>query len=108
MLKTRVITALVLLAILLALLSVNSFPVFAIAATVFFAAAVWESFRLFGSKHPIVGAAVWTAAFIFLAFRSVFSDVALLFVVCASIWAVRLTPSLQSVCHRSMVLAIVF
>ncbi len=94
MLKTRVITALVLLAILLALLAVNSFPVVAIAAAVFFAAAAWESFRLFGSKHSMIGALAWTAAFIFLAFGGVFSNAVMLFAVCAAIWAIRLGPSL--------------
>lgn len=94
MLKTRVITALALLAFLLALLVANSFPAIAIATALFFAAAAWESFRLFGSRHPIIGAAIWTAAFIFLAFKGVFSDAAVLFAVCVAMWAVRLTPLL--------------
>jgi len=94
MLRTRVITALVMLAIMLALFSLNSFPVIAIAATCMFAAASWESFRLFGSKHPEVGAAIWAAAFAFLAYTSHASDVAMLFAVCVAIWVVRLTPAL--------------
>jgi phosphatidate cytidylyltransferase len=94
MLKTRVITALVLLAILLALLSAKSFPAVAIAAAIFFAAAAWESLRLFGSKHPMLGAALWTAAFLFLAFTNAFSEATLLFALCVAIWAIRLAPSL--------------
>lgn len=94
MLKTRVITALVLLAILLVLLASNSFPVVVIAAAAFFAAAAWESFRLFNSKHPIIGAAIWTATFIFLAFGGAFSSALALFAVCVAIWVIRLGPSL--------------
>jgi phosphatidate cytidylyltransferase len=95
MLKTRVITAVVLLVILLAILSVNSFPVFAVAATVFFAAAMWEGYRLFDNKLPVFGAAIWTAAFAFLAFRGVFTQSLLLYWLCAAIWGLRLAPSLK-------------
>lgn len=93
MLKTRVITALVLLAIVLALLFSESFTAFALVVAVFFAAAAWESFRLFDSKHPVIGAALWTAAFAYIAFKGVFADIRLL-AVCVAIWAVRLSPSL--------------
>jgi phosphatidate cytidylyltransferase len=93
MLRTRVITALVLLAVLLALLFLNSFPVFALVAAIFFAAAVWESFRLFESKRSIVGASIWTLAFVLVAFNRAFFD-AWLFGLCVAIWAIRLAPSL--------------
>ena len=94
MLKTRVITALVLLAILLALLFSHSYPAVAVAVTVFFAAAAWESFRLFGSNYPDVGAALWTAVFAYIAFKGVVVDAIALFGVCVAIWAIRLAPSL--------------
>ena len=94
MLRTRVITAVVMLAVLLALFSLNSLPVIVVASACLFAAASWESFRLFGNKHPIVGAAIWAAAFAFLAFSGRASDVVTLFAVCVAIWAVRLTPAL--------------
>lgn len=94
MLKTRVITALVLLALLLALLYFNSFPAFALATAVFFAAASWESFRLFKSNHPILGAIIWTAAFSFLVFGNVAFNAKVLFGLCVAIWALRLVPSL--------------
>jgi phosphatidate cytidylyltransferase len=94
MLKTRVITALVLLAILLALLFSQSFTAIALVVTLFFAAAAWESFRLFDSKFPAVGAALWTAAFAFIAFKGVVADAIALFAVCVAIWTVRLAPSL--------------
>lgn len=93
-LRTRVITALVLLAILVAILFSQSFPVFVIAATVFYAAAAWESFRLFKVKHPITATALWTAAFVFTVVQEGLLGAPLLFALCVAIWAVRLFPSL--------------
>ena len=94
MLKTRVITALVLLVVLLVLLFLNSFPAFAVVAAIFFAAASWESFRLFRSQRPLLGAAIWTALFAWIAFQGVAVDVRLLAGLCCAIWAVRLVPAL--------------
>lgn len=94
MLKTRVITAFVLLAILLAVIFSKSFIVFAVVAALFFAAAIWECFRLFNGKHPIVGAVIWTAAFGFLIIRNDFSSASVFFGLCVAIWVVRLVPSL--------------
>jgi CDP-diglyceride synthetase len=59
MLKTRIITALVLLAVLLPVLYFNNYTAFAVVATVFFGAAVWECFRLFNpgtEQGPVVAA----------------------------------------------------
>lgn len=94
MLKTRIITALVLLAVFVAVLAVDSYPVFAVATAIFFAAAAWESFRLFDNKAPIIGAATWTIAFGYLILRGAFLDSAILFWLCVLVWALRLTPSL--------------
>jgi phosphatidate cytidylyltransferase len=94
MLKTRIITAVILLVLLLALLYLNSYPAVVIACGVFFGAAAWEEQRLFGSKQALVGAALWTAAFLYLAFARTPPDAVVLFGVCVAIWAVRLTPSL--------------
>lgn len=94
MLKTRVATALVLLALLLSVLFSRSFAFFAIVTAVFFAAAAWESFRLFGNKHPVLGATLWTAAFAFILFQGELRNAVVLFGLCAAIWALRLAPSL--------------
>jgi phosphatidate cytidylyltransferase len=94
MLKTRVITALVLLVVLLWTLFSGSFAVFFVVTAAFFAAAAWESFRLFHGRHPLIGAALWTAAFAFLAFKGDFSRSTPLFALCAAIWVIRLGPSL--------------
>ena len=97
MLKTRVITALVLLAIVLAVIFSKLFLVFSIVATLFFVSAIWESFRLFGSRHPVVGALLWGTVFGLLMARierSGFPEAVLFFGLCTAIWLIRLTPSL--------------
>ncbi|HEY8609466.1 MAG TPA: phosphatidate cytidylyltransferase [Noviherbaspirillum sp.] len=95
MLRTRVITAVVLLVVLLAVLYSKSFILIAAVAAAFFAAAAWECFRLFRNNRPLLGAIVWTVAFLFIIFRGDPSGANLLFMLCAAIWAVRLAPSLR-------------
>lgn len=94
MLKTRVMTALVLFVLLLAVLFSGSFEIFAIVVAIFFAAAMWECFRLFSSTHPLVGAGIWTIAFCLVLFNQQQFASSLLFVFCAAIWALRFLPSL--------------
>lgn len=94
MLKTRVITALVLLAILLLVLYSGSDLFFVLVVTAFFGAAAWESFRLFHSPRPILGAVIWAAAFLFIVLPGKLSNATLLFGLCAAVWGVRLAPSL--------------
>lgn len=95
MLRTRVVTALVLLAVLLLVLFLNSLLIFTAVTAVFFAAAIWESFRLFGGRYPLVGTGLWTMAFLFVIFRGGYAQAVLLFGLCVAIWAIRLTPSLM-------------
>jgi phosphatidate cytidylyltransferase len=99
MLRTRVATALVLLAVLLSVAFSKSFLFFAVVAAIFFAAAAWESFRLFGNRFPVLGAILWTVAFawilyLFLLYGGTVPGLNQLFVLCVAIWALRLTPSL--------------
>ena len=98
MLGTRVITAVVLLVVLLALLASNSILAVAVAAGVFLAAATWEASRLFKSRHPIVVAAMWTVLFAVALARQVHvtqRPLMTLMMVCVLIWAIRLAPSLR-------------
>ncbi|RJF95399.1 phosphatidate cytidylyltransferase [Noviherbaspirillum saxi] len=95
MLKTRVITALVLLALLLSVLFSKSFTFFAAVAAAFFAAAAWESFRLFQVRQAIVGALIWTGAFLYLLYKGDAASTRLLLMLCVAIWAIRLTPALK-------------
>ncbi|MBO9535691.1 phosphatidate cytidylyltransferase [Herbaspirillum sp.] len=94
MLKTRVITALILLAILLPILYFDYFPAFAMAVLVFFAAGAWECFRLFKSPRPAVWAVVWTLAFSVILFFSGLPSVRPLYVLCVVLWAIRFAPAL--------------
>jgi phosphatidate cytidylyltransferase len=95
MLKTRVATALVLLAVLLSVLYSQSFVFFALVAALFFAAAAWESFRLFHNRQPVFGAALWSGAFLFLVFKGDTASARLLCGLAVAIWAIRLAPSLK-------------
>ncbi|MDB5934467.1 MAG: phosphatidate cytidylyltransferase [Massilia sp.] len=97
MLKTRIITALVLLAVLLPVLYFNNPTAFALVVTVFFGAAVWEGFRLFnpGSKNALVISLFWTAAFCYAFFFAAQRSVLFWFAISALIWALRLAPSLR-------------
>lgn len=94
MLKARVITALVLLAVLLPVLYSNSFVAFILLVTTFFAAACWENFRLFNRRHPVIGAGIWTSAFIFLAFNGNSGSTLWLFGICVACWVFFFVPSL--------------
>jgi len=94
MLKTRVITALVLLAVLFLVLFSQSFVFFASMTAVFFFAASWESLRLFRSRFPLFGAALWTSAFLLILFKGDVGLATLLSGVCVAAWVVRLAPSL--------------
>lgn len=94
MLKTRVITAAVLLLILLAALYSGSRLVFSAVLIVFYAGAAWESARLFGKASPVFNAAMWSIAFAIVVAGQYFVEMTLLFALCAAIWAIRLGPSL--------------
>ncbi len=94
MLKTRIITAIILLAVLLSVLFSQSFIFFALVATAFFGAAAWECFRLFQNQRPVIGAILWSVVFVFIVVQGDLSRVNLLFGLCAAVWAFRLTPSL--------------
>ncbi|UMR29788.1 phosphatidate cytidylyltransferase [Massilia sp. MB5] len=96
MLKTRIITALVLLAVLLPALFLNYFPVFAAVLTVFFAAAAWESFRLFGNKRPLLVAAFWTVAFAYTFLHAGGHSAAKFWLLLSLlIWLLRFIPTLK-------------
>jgi phosphatidate cytidylyltransferase len=98
MLKTRILTALVLLAVLLPVLYSNNFTAFAVVVTAFFGAAIWETFRLFNptSSKAIVVALFWTAAFAWTFF---FNDNGMAqtfwFVISLLAWVLRFVPSLK-------------
>lgn len=94
MLRTRIITAAVLLVVLAAVLYSGSWLAFAVLTGLFFAVASWECLRLFGYKSPLAGTVIWTAAFVWLVYSGSFNQSMVLPGICLAIWALRLAPSL--------------
>jgi len=97
MLKTRIITALVLLAVLLPVLYSNNYMAFAVVASVFFGAAIWECFRLFnpGNKRAILIAVVWTIVFAYTFFGRPQANPTFWFGIGVVLWLLRFAPSLK-------------
>jgi phosphatidate cytidylyltransferase len=97
MLKTRILTALVLLAILLPVLWLNHYLAFAVIATVFFTAAIWESFRLFKNAQALLIALFWSAAFVYTFFFGAgLAQPNVWFMLCIAIWFIRFVPALAT------------
>ena len=69
MLRTRVITALILLAVLLGVVWTGSVLLFKLVLVIFFGAAQWESARLFKGRMPVLSAVIWSAILLFLLVR---------------------------------------
>jgi len=97
MLKTRIITALVLLAVLLPVLYSNNYTAFAVVASIFFGAAIWECFRLFnpGTNRATIIALAWTAMFGYAFFIRAPGDPTFWFAIGVLLWALRFTPTLK-------------
>ncbi|WP_440962509.1 phosphatidate cytidylyltransferase [Massilia sp. GER05] len=96
MLRTRVITAVVLLAILLPVLYFNNYTAFAVVATVFFGAAIWECFRLFNPEthNAHVIALVWAAVFAISVFTG-HTNLSFWAALSVALWIARFAPSLK-------------
>lgn len=96
MLKTRIITAVALLAVLLPVLFFNYYPAFALVVLAFFGAAVWESFRLFQSHRPLLtaGALVLAFGYTFL-LRDLNASVNFWLVLAVPVWLLRFAPALK-------------
>lgn len=94
MLKTRVVTALVLLAVLLPVMYSGSFLAFSVVATLFFGAAMWENQRLFKKPLPLLMALAWSALFMYLVLNDIAFSKPALFAVCIIFWCSRLIPAL--------------
>jgi phosphatidate cytidylyltransferase len=97
MLKTRIITAVVLLAVLLPVLFFNYFPAFALVVTLFVGAAIWEGARLFGLGATAARVAGVVAAVLFvllLNYQGQPGGARSLFAVASLLWLIRYAPSL--------------
>ena len=94
MLRTRVITALILLAVLLGVVWTGSALLFKLVILVFFGAAQWECARLFKARIPVLNAVVWSAILLFLLIRHPLDAAYPISMLCVAIWAIRLAPAL--------------
>lgn len=95
MLKTRVITSIILFGSLLLLLFSGYHIAFEVVLTAFFAAASWECFRLFGNAYPAWSAVLWTATFPIIIYMADFSRLIWLLALCAAMWLLRFAPTLK-------------
>jgi len=93
MLATRVVTAVVLLAVLLGVVWSGSTLLFNAVLTLFLAAAVWERTRLFQLPMPLLASALWSVALL-LVLHYLDGVVYPLCMLCVAIWAIRLAPAL--------------
>jgi phosphatidate cytidylyltransferase len=94
MLKTRVITALVLLGILLPVFYSANLYAFSAVVLLFFAAAIWECQRLFKKPLAIPMVILWTGFFAYFLFHLDSFHSPLLFALCTAFWLVRFIPLL--------------
>ncbi len=95
MLKTRIITAIVLLAVLLPVLFLGSPLAVTVLCALFFFAASWESLRLFGHHIIIPASVVWSGLFVWLVFTGNSTQLLLIWVLGVFAWVIRFTPSLK-------------
>ncbi|WEF34175.1 phosphatidate cytidylyltransferase [Pseudoduganella chitinolytica] len=96
MLKTRIITAVVLLVVVLAVLFSGSAPAVQALVALTFGAAVWEAFRLFTLRGAVVVALCWTAAFAYtFFFHDGLAQARFWFGLASAIWLLRFFPSLK-------------
>ena len=95
MLRTRIITAIVLLAVLLPVLFLGPPAAVIALCTVFFAAASWECLRLFGHRLVIPAAAVWAGIFVWLAFTGMPTQLMLVWLIGVVAWVAKFVPSLK-------------
>ncbi len=94
MLKQRVITAVVLLALLAVVLGSGSLLAFHLTLAVFFGAACWEALRLFGVRRAVPLALLAALLLPWLADRAPAEWVPLA-ALCVLLWALRFAPALK-------------
>lgn len=95
MLKLRILTAVVLLALLAVVLGSGSLLAFQLTLALFFGAAVWEALRLFGIRRALPVALLAGAVLPALADRSP-ADWTALALLCVLLWGLRFAPALRT------------
>jgi len=95
MLRTRIITAIVLLAVLLPVLFLGPPAAVIALCTIFFAAASWECLRLFGHRLIVPATVVWAGIFVWLAYTGMPMQLMLVWAIGVLAWLVKFIPSLK-------------
>ncbi len=94
MLKARIITAIVMLAVLLPALFLGSPLVVTILCTGIFSIACWESLRLFNHKLLIPVSVVWTCLFVWIALMGNSKQMQVMWIAGCVAWSLKFIPSL--------------
>ncbi|MCD6026628.1 MAG: phosphatidate cytidylyltransferase [Solimicrobium sp.] len=95
MLKTRIVTAVVLLTLLILILFFGSQLTMNVFSTVFFAAACWESCRLFGYRFTGLWTALWSMLFIGLVYFGNSVHYTVVWTVGCVAWIIVFIPALK-------------
>ena len=95
MLKTRIITALILLAVLLPVLFFGHDLLIQAVLTLIFALTCWESFRMFGNDKPVLVALLLAPALPLIIRVADFSRLPVFLAICVAVWCVRFMPALK-------------
>lgn len=95
MLKNRIITAVLLLAVLIPVLFFGSKFAIILVCALFLGVACWESLRLFGHQLIIPSSLIWTGMFVWLALSGTQSQMMLIWWLSLLAWLLKFIPSLQ-------------
>ena len=95
MLRTRVITAIMLLVVVLPLLFFGSAASINLLCALFFTLACWESLRLFGHRLLIPATVIWAVAFVWLAFMASEQQLFVVWLIGTLAWSLRFIPALK-------------
>ncbi len=95
MLVPRILTAVVLLAIIVPALFSGQYYAFAALAFVFYGAALWESSRLFSIGRNLVTTGLWCFAFALMLGMRKFDGAPVMFALACGMWGLRFAPKLK-------------
>lgn len=94
MLKTRILTAVVLLMVILPVMFLNNMPALMGVSALFCVCACWEHFRLCKYRFPKVAAVIWLAVFAVILLTGDAVKIIYLFLACIFIWVFMCVPTL--------------
>ena len=96
MLYLRIITAIVLLAVVLPVMFLGSTISVNVLCAVFFVVACWESLRLFAHRLAIPVAIIWGAIYSWLVFTSSAQQIVVVALIGSLAWSTQFIPALKT------------